>query len=55
MLQDMVALSTAKTEFMATTEAIKEAKWLKMFVKEPNQEDIIVYRDIKSAIAMCKH
>ena len=56
-LQHIVALSTTESEYIAITEAMKEALWLKgvmgelKFLKQP----IVVYSDSQSAIQVCKN
>ncbi|XP_056687490.1 secreted RxLR effector protein 161-like [Spinacia oleracea] len=56
-LQDVVALSTTKVEFMAITEAFKEAKWLKGLVGEfsPCSSLVSVFCDSQSAIHLAKN
>lgn len=56
-LQSVVALSTTKAEFIAVTEAIKEATWMRGIISELgiSQEQITVYCDNQSAIHLSKH
>lgn len=56
-LQKVVALSTTEAEYMAATEAIKEALWLKGFAAELgfNSEDITVHCDNQSALHLMKN
>ena len=56
-LQDVVALSTTEAEFMAITEAFKEAKWLKGLVGEfsPCSSLVSVFCDSQSAIHLAKN
>ena len=56
-LQTVVALSTAEAEYMAITEAVKEAIWLKGFVTELGfeQQQVVVHCDSQSAIHLSKH
>lgn len=56
-LQHVVALSSIEAEYMAVTEAFKEAKWMKGFMEElgHEQESLIVYCDNQSAIHLFKH
>ena len=56
-LQSVVALSTAEAEFMALTEATKEALWLQGLIKELGvvQETIPVYSYSQSAIHLTKN
>ncbi|KAM6572601.1 hypothetical protein CsatA_016681 [Cannabis sativa] len=56
-LQKVVALSTTEAEYMAATEAIKEAVWLKGFAQEMkiNATDITVYCDNQSALHLMKN
>ncbi|XP_048317899.2 secreted RxLR effector protein 161-like [Ziziphus jujuba] len=56
-LQPVVALLATKSEYMATTEATKEAIWLKgllIELKALNQE-VVLYSDSQSAIHLCKN
>ena len=56
-LQSTVALSTTEAEYMAITEAVKEAIWLQGLLGELgiSQEDVIVYCDSQSAIQLAKN
>ncbi|KAM6563895.1 hypothetical protein CsatB_023893 [Cannabis sativa] len=56
-LQPVVALSTTEAEYVATTEAIKEAIWLKGLMKELNLLKGVptVYSDSQSCIFLCKN
>ncbi|KAG8497200.1 hypothetical protein CXB51_008576 [Gossypium anomalum] len=56
-LQSTVALSTIEAEYMAVTEAVKEAIWLQGMVKSLGlvQEHINVYCDSQSAIHLAKN
>ena len=56
-LQDVTALSTTEAEFMAITEAFKEAKWLKGLVSElcPKLSSVKVHCDSQSAIHLAKN
>ena len=56
-LQKVVALSTTEAEYMALTEAIKEALWLTGLIEELKlkQEIITVYCDNQSAIQLTKN
>jgi len=56
-LQHIVALSTTESEYIAATEAIKEALWFKGLLKELSvlSNDVIVYSDSQSAIHLCKN
>ena len=55
--QPVVALSTTEAEFMALTEAIKEALWLQGIIHEFDitQAEIKVFCDSQSAIHLVKH
>ncbi|KAL3514409.1 hypothetical protein ACH5RR_027126 [Cinchona calisaya] len=55
-LQHVVALSTTEAEYMAITEAIKEALWLKGLFGELNllQDVITIHCDSQSAIHLTK-
>lgn len=57
MVQPLVALSTTESEYMAVTEAAKEALWLKGLVKElgMDQGGVQLYCDSQSAIYLAKH
>ena len=56
-LQHVVALSTTEAEYIALTEAIKEALWLKGFTRELglSDGDVAVYCDSQSAIHLSKN
>ena len=56
-LQKVVALSSTEAEYMAATEVIKEAIWLKGLAKEMgfNSENITVYCDNQSALHLMKN
>ena len=56
-LQKCVALSTTEAEYIAVTEACKEALWMKRFLHELGleQERYIVYCDNQSAIHLSKN
>ncbi|KAG8492333.1 hypothetical protein CXB51_009816 [Gossypium anomalum] len=56
-LQSTVALSTTEAEYMAVTEAVKEAIWLQGMAKTLGlvQEHINVYCDSQSAIHLAKN
>lgn len=56
-LQRVVALSTTEAEYMALTEAVKEAIWLKGLAAEMGfeQESMEVMCDSQSAIALSKN
>ena len=56
-LQSVVALSTTEAEFMATTEAFKEALWLQGILQELKQIKgrVTVYSDSQSSIHLCKN
>ena len=53
----MVALSTIKAEYMATTHACKEAIWLKRLCSdiEIKQGAVTIYSDSRSAICLAKN
>ncbi|KAM6554922.1 hypothetical protein CsatB_015684 [Cannabis sativa] len=55
--QPVVALSTTESEFMATTEAFKEAMWLQGILQELLllKEKGTVYSDSLSSIHLCKN
>jgi hypothetical protein len=46
-LQTVVALSTTEAEYMAATQACKEAMWMKKLIEElrHKQENILLYCD----------
>jgi hypothetical protein len=52
-----MALSTTKAEYMAVTEAIKEAIWLYELLKDlgVGQKHLVVYCDSQSAIHLAKN
>ena len=56
-LQSVVALSTTEAEFMAITEATKEALWLQGLVGElgVKQEHVSVFSDNQSAIHLTRN
>ncbi|KAL2237909.1 UNVERIFIED_CONTAM: Retrovirus-related Pol polyprotein from transposon TNT 1-94 [Sesamum indicum] len=56
-LQHIVALSTTEVEYIATTEAFKEAIWLDGLIKEISfsNEKLTVYSDSQSSIQLCKN
>ena len=56
-LQKCVALSTTEAEYIAVTEACKEALWMKKFLQELGlqQERYIVYCDSQSVIHLSKN
>ena len=56
-LQPLVALSSTEAEYIAMTDAVKEAIWLRGILEEINllQGDVIVYTDNQSAIHLCKN
>ena len=56
-LQPVVALSTTEAEFIAATEAVKEALWLQGIIGElgVKQEKVIVYCDNQSTIHLTKN
>ncbi|GKV42475.1 hypothetical protein SLEP1_g49872 [Rubroshorea leprosula] len=56
-LQSTVALSTTEAEYMAITEAIKEALWLKGLVSDlgVEQNEMMVFCDSQSAIHLTKN
>ena len=58
MKQETVALSSCEAEFMAATEAAKQAIWLQELLEEVNEQayqKTTVYIDNKSAIALTKN
>ena len=57
MLQSVVALSTTEAEYIAVTEAVKEAMWLKGMLLELGikQESLVVYCDNQSAVHLSKN
>ncbi|OAE29077.1 hypothetical protein AXG93_1626s1040 [Marchantia polymorpha subsp. ruderalis] len=56
-LQPVVTLSTTEAEYIAVTEAVKEAIWLKGLVTELgfNQKQVTIHCDNHSAIHLSKH
>ena len=56
-LQDVVALSTTEVEYMAMTEARKEAVWLSGQVNELGfkQDSMVLHCDSQSAIHLAKN
>ena len=56
-LQKVVALSSTESEYIALSEASREAVWLKGFVSELgfSQEAVKIYCDSQSAIALAKN
>jgi len=56
-LQATVALSTTEAEYMAISEAVKEAIWVRQLVGELVQEEqeIVIYCDSQSAIHLTKN
>ncbi|KAH9752632.1 hypothetical protein KPL71_014771 [Citrus sinensis] len=56
-LQSIIALSTMEAEYMAVTEAVKEALWLKGLLGDLGviQENIAVFCDNQSAIFLAKN
>ncbi|KAH9793742.1 Integrase catalytic domain-containing protein [Citrus sinensis] len=56
-LQSTIALSTTEAEYMAATEAVKEAIWLKSLLSDLGviQENIAVFCDNQSAIFLAKN
>ena len=57
MLQPIVALSTTEAEYIAVTEAVKEALWLRGLVKDLGiiQRSVVVNCDSQSAIHLAKN
>ncbi|XP_075499418.1 secreted RxLR effector protein 161-like [Primulina tabacum] len=55
--QSVVALSTTESEYIALSEGIKEALWLKGMMSElvVNQDKVVVHCDNQSAIHLSKH
>lgn len=53
----MVALSTTESEYMALTEAVKEAVWLRGLMMEfgYDQKTVEIHCDSQSAIALSKN
>ena len=56
-LQNVVALSTTEVEYIALTEAAKEAIWLKGLLIELKvlEHEVVIYSDSQSAIHLCKN
>ena len=56
-LQKMVALSTTEAEYIALTEAIKEALWLLGLVKElkVGQDKVVVFCDNQGAVQLSEN
>ncbi|KAL2243545.1 UNVERIFIED_CONTAM: Retrovirus-related Pol polyprotein from transposon TNT 1-94 [Sesamum indicum] len=56
-LQNIVALSTTEAEYIAMTEAIKEAIWLKGLISEIGfmKNKTLVFSDSQSGIQLCKN
>ena len=56
-LQHIVALSTTEAEYIATTEAFKEALWLSGLLKEIGflKEKPVILSDSQSSIQLCKN
>ena len=56
-LQNVVALSTTKAEYIAVAESFKEAKWLKSVVGEMCNEvsSVSVHSDSQSAIHLARN
>lgn len=56
-LQTVVALSTTEAEYMAATQAFKEAIWLKKLMEElgHKQEKILLYCDSQSALHIARN
>ena len=55
--QELVTLSTAKSEYIAATYAAKEVLWLRQIIKEvfqPLEEPITLYSDSQLEIALTK-
>ena len=52
-----MALSTTEAKFIALTESIKEARWIKGLVGEVRitQDNVIVFCDSQSEIELSKH
>ena len=53
----MVALSSTEAEYIAATEAAKEAIWLKGLLNELGflEQEVVVYSDSQSAIHLSKN
>ena len=56
-LQPVVALSTTEAEYIALTEAVKEAIWIKELLREMGfeQEKVSIWCDSQSAISLSKN
>ena len=56
-LQNVVALSTTKAEYMALTSAVKESKWLVGLISDfgIKQEGVSVHCDNNGAICLSRH
>ncbi|KAL0430515.1 UNVERIFIED_CONTAM: Retrovirus-related Pol polyprotein from transposon TNT 1-94 [Sesamum radiatum] len=56
-LQNIVVLSTTEAEYIATTEALKEAIWLKGLLDEIGflKHKVTVFSDSQSSIQLCKN
>ena len=56
-LQSVVALSSTEAEYIAATEAAKEAMWIKGLLMELKlmQQEVVIYSDSQSAIHLCKN
>ncbi|KAL2248134.1 UNVERIFIED_CONTAM: Retrovirus-related Pol polyprotein from transposon TNT 1-94 [Sesamum indicum] len=56
-LQHIVALSTTEAEYIATTEAFKEALWLSGLLNEIGflKEKPVIFSDSQSAIQLCRN
>jgi hypothetical protein len=56
-LQTVVALSTTEAEYMAATQACKEAIWMKKLMEElgHKQEKILLYCDSQSALHIARN
>ncbi|KAK6121016.1 hypothetical protein DH2020_045235 [Rehmannia glutinosa] len=56
-LQHIVALSTTESEYIAVTEAFKEALWLKGLISELDFLDgnVVIFSDSQSGIQLCKN
>uniref|UniRef100_A0A803P4C9 Retrovirus-related Pol polyprotein from transposon TNT 1-94 n=1 Tax=Cannabis sativa TaxID=3483 RepID=A0A803P4C9_CANSA len=56
-LQKVVALSSTETAYMAATEAVKEAIWLKGLTKDLgfNSDDVTVYCDNQRALHLMRN
>ena len=56
-LQSIVALSTIEVEYIAVTEAIKEAIWLQGLLREINvfKGKAVIFTDSQSSLQLCKN